>query len=257
MEKYKLTIHPSSIVSKNASLGKDVCVGPYSIIYDNVIIGDNTRIDGFCEIGVSSHLSGSNPLTIGANSHIRSHSIIYGDSTFGDGLVTGHRCTVREKTSAGKNLQIGTLSDLQGHLEIGDYVRLHSNVHIGQKSKIGNFIWIFPYVVITNDPHPPSNYLLGATIEDFAIIATMSVVLPGTVISEGCLVAAHACIGDKTQKDCIYAGNPARLVGPTTKIKLKSTRQPAYPWRKHFHRGYPSDIVQNWIKEFQDTADAS
>ncbi|MCP5365610.1 MAG: N-acetyltransferase, partial [Hyphomicrobiales bacterium] len=59
MEKYKLTIHPSSIVSKNASLGKDVCVGPYSIIYDNVIIGDNTRIDGFCEIGVSSHLSGS------------------------------------------------------------------------------------------------------------------------------------------------------------------------------------------------------
>jgi UDP-3-O-[3-hydroxymyristoyl] glucosamine N-acyltransferase len=69
------------------------------------------------------------------------------------------------------------LSDLQGHCEIGDYVRFHSNVHIGQKSKIGNFVWIFPYVVLTNDPYPPSNNLVGVTVHDFAAIATMSVIL--------------------------------------------------------------------------------
>lgn len=70
-----------------------------------------------------------------------------------------------KKVIAGKNLQIGTLSDLQGHCEIGDYVRLHSNVHI--KSVPGNFVWIFPYVVLTNDPYPPSDSLVGVTVQDF------------------------------------------------------------------------------------------
>ncbi len=65
--------------------------------------------------------------------------IFYEGSLFAEKLITGHRVTVREKTIAGKNLQIGTLSDIQGHCTIGNYVRMRSNVHIGQHSKIGNY----------------------------------------------------------------------------------------------------------------------
>ncbi|MGL5237918.1 MAG: hypothetical protein ACRC8O_07825, partial [Plesiomonas shigelloides] len=53
-----MNIHPSAIVSKKAKLGNGVIVGAYSIIYDNVEIGDNTVIDAFCEIGVANTLSG-------------------------------------------------------------------------------------------------------------------------------------------------------------------------------------------------------
>ena len=28
---------------------------------------------------------------------------------------------------------------------------MHSNVHVGQLSVIDDFVWIFPYVVLTND----------------------------------------------------------------------------------------------------------
>lgn len=245
-----MNIHPTAIVSEKAIIGKGVKIGPYSIVYDNVEIADNTIIEAFCEVGVSNHLSEGKKLFIGKNSHIRSHSIFYEGSTFLESLVTGHRVTVREKTIAGKNLQIGTLSDIQGHCDIGNFVRFHSNVHVGQKSKIGNYVWIFPYVVLTNDPHPPSDTLLGVTVQDFAVIATMSVILPGANIAEGVLVGAHSSLKGETEADMVYAGSPAKQVCETSKIKLHDDASTsAYPWRKHFKRGYPDSITSEWTEE--------
>src|SRR5262249_42641272 len=147
-------------------------------------IGDNAVIGSHCEIGVPTSLAEGQPLIIGAGAQIRSHSVFYEGSTFGDNLVTGHRVTVRERTIAGADLQLGTLSDVQGDCEIGNYVRTHSNVHIGKHSKVGDFVWIFPYVVLTNDPHPPSNVQLGCEIGSYAALATMSVILPGVKVGE-------------------------------------------------------------------------
>jgi acetyltransferase-like isoleucine patch superfamily enzyme len=159
--------------------------------------------------------------------------------------------TVREKTQAGRNLQIGTLSDLQGHCSIGDFVRLHSNVHIGMHSRIGNFVWIFPYVVLTNDPHPPSEVRQGVVVGDYAAIATMSVILPGVNIGEGALVGAHAAVNRDVEADTVVAGSPAKLVCRTDQVKLKDgSGQPAYPWRRHFTRGYPPEHVAKWLQEF-------
>jgi len=242
-------IHELAVVSSKAEIGNNVEIGPFTIVHDNVIVGDNCIIEGYSEIGVSNHLSQGEHLIIGEDSHIRSHSVFYEGSSFGSGLVTGHRVTVRENTRAGNNLQIGTLSDIQGHCSIGNYVRFHSNVHVGQKSKIGDYVWIFPYVVLTNDPHPPSDILDGVTIEDYAVIATMSVVLPGAVVSNGCLIGAHSSVKGTTIPDMVYAGSPAKKICPTERIKLKDESGSAYPWRKHFHRGYPEEIIKKWVEE--------
>lgn len=246
-------IHKLSIISPKAKIGKNVVIGPFTIIHPNVIIGDGTTIESYCEIGYPcSTLKKSPPLIIGAGSLIRSHSTFYEGSIFGDNLVTGHRVTVREKTSAGLNLQIGTLSDIQGYCDIGNFVRLHSNVHIGQQSAIKDYVWIFPYVVLTNDPHPPSDIRLGVTVNKYTAIGTMSVILPGVNIGEGALIAAHSSVSKDVQQDTVVAGSPAKFICNTQKIKLKnSTDEDAYPWRKHFHRGYPNDIVEKWLKEFQ------
>jgi acetyltransferase-like isoleucine patch superfamily enzyme len=244
-------IHPTAIVSPLAHLGKNISVGPFSIIHDHVQIGSGTCIDGYCELGYTSALAENMPLIIGANSIIRSHSVFYQGSIFGDGLVTGHRVTVREKTKGGKNLQIGTLSDIQGSCEIGDYVRFHSNVFIAQHSHIGNYVWIFPYVVLTNDPHPPSNLMMGVTIEDFAAIATMSIILPGVTVGQGALIAAHSSVSKDVSADTVVGGSPAKFICETNKIVLKDgSNASAYPWRKHFHRGYPEEVVTAWLNEF-------
>lgn len=248
---HKSEIHPTALVSPKAVLGKNVQIGAYTIVYDNVMIGDETIIESHCEIGYSSPLADGAPLKIGKGSRIRSHSVFYEGSTFGERLITGHRVTVREKTRAGKSFQIGTLGDIQGHCTIGDHVRFHSNVHIGQHSKIGNYVWIFPYVVLTNDPHPPSNVFMGVTIEDFAAIATMSVVLPGVTVKKGALVGAHSSVTRDVEADSVVVGVPAKFLCPTNQIKLKDgSGKSAYPWRQHFHRNYPDDVVAEWLKEF-------
>tara|TARA_R110002050_G_scaffold299462_1_gene465143 strand:+ start:3611 stop:4360 length:750 start_codon:yes stop_codon:yes gene_type:complete len=241
-------IHSTAIVSKKAVIGSNVTIGPFSIIYDDVVIGDNSIVEAYCELGVKNKFCGADPLIIGRNSHIRSHSVFYADSSFGDGLLTGHRVTVREKTTAGLGFQLGTLGDIQGHCEIGDFVKCHSNVHIGNKSKVGNFVWIFPYVVLTNDPHPPSEVLLGCEISDFAVIATMSVILPGVKVESDTLIGAGSIVGKNVDAGWVVAGNPAKKICEITKIKLKDgSGRNAYPWRKHFHRGYPLETIEKWM----------
>ena len=251
-------IHPTAFVDSAARIGTNVSVGPFTVIHKNVVIGDNTIIESHCEIGhPASNRAFSRPLFFGENSFIRSHSVFYEGSHFGKGLVTGHRVTVRENTQAGECLQIGTLSDLQGHCSIGNYVRFHGNVHIGQKAKIGDFVWIFPYVVLTNDPTPPSNTLFGVTVEDYAAISTMSVILPGVTIGEGALVGAHSSVTKDVEPNMVVVGVPAKPVCETSKIRLKDgSNNPAYPWRHHFHRGYAQADIEKWLEEFSKKAAA-
>ncbi len=242
-----MNIHSTALVSEGAVLGNGVEIGPYSIIHKNVIIGDNVKIESYCELGYPTSLGDGSPLIIGKNSKIRSHSTFYESSTFGDDLVTGHHVTVRENSIGGKNLQIGTLSDLQGDCVIGDYVRLHSNVHIGKKSRLGDYIWLFPYVVLTNDPHPPSSIMKGVEISDFAVVATMTTIMPGVLIGEGALIGAHSSLRVDAEPGMLYVGNPAEKICPVSKIRLQDgSRMPAYPWRNHFTRGYPEHILAKW-----------
>ncbi|MFP2908827.1 acyltransferase [Pyxidicoccus sp. 3LFB2] len=247
-----MTISSFARVSPKARLGARVTIGDFTIVHDNVVIGDDTVVESHCILGHPSALAEGTPLIIGSGSHIRSHSIFYEGSTFGDGLKTGHRVTVRERTVAGPGLQIGTLSDFQGHVEIGDYVRTHSNVHIGQKTRIGNYVWIFPYTVLTNDPHPPSDgYLRGAVVEDHAVVATMVCVMPGVRIGARSLVGAHSLVTKDVAPDMVVGGVPAKVLCSTSDVKLKDgSGRAAYPWMRHFHRGYPDDVVAAWKERF-------
>lgn len=231
-----------------ARIGRGSKISPSAEIYDNVVIGNNVTIEGHCVIGYPTPLADGRPLVIGDDSHIRTHSIFYEGSTFGPGLVTGHRVTVRELFVAGRNLQIGTLCDFQGHARVGDYVRTHSSVHIGQQTHIGSYVWIFPYTVFTNDPHPPSEgFLRGPVVEDYAVVATHCTVLPGVRIGARSLVGAHSLVNKDVPPDTVVGGVPAKVLCATSAIQLKDGSGPAYPWTRHFHRGYPPEIVEQWM----------
>ena len=244
-----ILIHPSSYVSSEAKLGDYSEVGPFSIIHANVILGNRVKVGSHCELGLSSPLSDGTPLVVGDDSLIRSHSVFYESSSFGPGLTTGHHVIVRERTIAGFGFQIGTQSEIQGNCSVGNYVRFQSNVFVGKMTTIGNFVWILPYVVLTNDPTPPSNVLRGCTIEDYASIAAAAVVLPGVTVGHHSLVAAQACVTKNVPPNMVVAGVPAREVGETESIKLRDgSGRSAYPWTQHFTRGYPDAIVASWTK---------
>lgn len=243
-------IHPSVLIGDNVRIGQGVTIGANSILYDNVEVDDNSKIGANVILGEPLASIYSDPdgyrnpvLKIGQNSIIRSGSILYAGSVFGARLETGHRVTIREQTKAGLNFRVGTLSDIQGYCEFGDYVRLHSNVHVGNRSVVGNYVWIFPYVVLTNDPHPPSNHLVGCAVEDFAVIATMSVILPGVRIGVDALVGAGSIVGRDVGPEDVVVGNPAKRVASVRDIKSKKDGGDVYPWRFHFDRGMPWESI--------------
>ncbi len=235
-------------IGTNVKIGKNVRIGDNSIIYDNVILEDNTTICNDCIIGEPlndyySNTSYSNPKTvIGANSLVRSHSIIYAGSTFGEYLQTGHRVTIRENTCAGHHCMFGSYTDIQGECIIGNYNRFHSYVNIGQKSELKDYIFIYPYVVLTNDPTPPSNHLIGVKIDSYSQIASGAILLPESQIGKHCLVAANSTVSGVFDDDSFISGSPAKRVGQLSKMPFfNKDGHRHYPWPKNFDRGMPWD----------------
>lgn len=234
-------------IGKNVLIGKNVRLGDNTVLYDNVIINDNTTVCNDCIIGepTNSYYFDEkyvNPQTVIAeNSLIRSHTIIYAGCDFGPGLYTGHRATIREYTKMGIHCSIGTNCDIQGFCELGNYNRLQSFVNIGQKSKLGNYVFIYPFVVLTNDPIPPSNTLSGVEIDDFSQIAASTVMLPGAKIGKHCLVGANSTVGGIFEDYSFINGAPAKLVCDIRKAPFfdQETGKKHYPWPNNFDRGMP------------------
>lgn len=255
-----VTIKENCIIGDNVVLGDNVYIDYNCIIRDNVTIESDSTIGANCIIGeylsdwYDDHESYFHPTVIGAHSIIRSGSIIYGDVTMGSHFQCGHQVNIREKTVIGEHCSIGTLSDVQGFCQIGDYVRCHSNVHIGMKTRIGNYVWVFPYVVFTNDPTPPSEQLLGVTVDDFAVISTGSILLPGVHISSDCLVAAGAVVTKDVLPDQVVGGSPAKVISTTDRIKNHITGESVYPWRYNFDRNMPWAGIgyEAWQEKIKD-----
>lgn len=242
-------------IGKNVTLGENVRIGDNTIIYDNTKIGDNVTICNDCVIGEPTNDYYStdkynNPATIiGSNTLIRSHSIFYAGSEFGEFLITGHRVTVREKTMAGHHCMFGSYTDIQGACRIGNYNRFHSYVNIGQESELGDFVFIYPFVVLTNDPTPPSDKLVGVKIGDYSQITTAAILLPATEIGKHCLVAANSTVSGKYEDDIFISGSPAKGIGRLSKmpfLNLQGKRH--YPWPNNFDRGMPWENMgfNNW-----------
>lgn len=255
-------IGANTLIGEGVTLGEGVTIGCNCVIEDGVELDDGCYVDHGAVIRRGTRLGarayvGSNcvlgehqvdfcrdrkrvahELTIGSDAIIRSGTVVYTGSRIGDWFDTGHHATVREDARIGDHVMFGTLADVQGDCSIGSYVRAHSNAHIGRKTVIDSFVWVFPYVLFTNDPTPPSEVLLGSHVRPFAVVASRAVILPGVEIGQDALVAAGAQVARDVAPYEVVSGAPARRVAEVRMLNIASGRD-VYPWREHFERGLP------------------
>jgi acetyltransferase-like isoleucine patch superfamily enzyme len=228
-------------VSSKAKIGAGCDIAETAIIHDNVELGEGVRVGEFCILGHPARGDAAGvPLRIGQGSHIRSHTTMYEGSAFGPRLIVGHGCMIREGITAGINLQIGSMNDLEGDASFGDWVRFHSNVHICRGTVLGDLVWIFPYVVTTNDPAPPSGLQLGPKLEHGSVVCTQSIVLPGTTMGIGAFAGAMTRVGGAVPAGALVVGNPAKQVGSVRRIKY-APKGYNHPWMSHHAWYYPED----------------
>lgn len=246
-----MTVHETSWVSPDARLGDGVTVGPFAVVNAGVELGDGAAVGAHCVLGEATadrYEGGAyapRPCRIGDRAVIRSHTVIYAGATIGDGFQTGHHVTVREGSTLGANVRVGTLSDLQGDLTIGDHVRLHSSVFVPQRTTIEDLVWIFPHVVLTNDPHPPSDTCTqGPTIRRGAVVSAHATIMPGLEIGAEALVGAKTLVRSDVPPRAVVVGVPGRIVGATTDVSCRhGNLEQVYPWWTHFRRGYPEGAL--------------
>ncbi|MDY0198708.1 MAG: hypothetical protein RBR68_12930 [Tenuifilaceae bacterium] len=235
------------VVSEKAKIGENVTIGEGTIIYDNVEIGDNSFIGPYCIVGEPTINFYKDPAAheflltkIGINAIIRSYTTIYEDVIIGDNFQTGHHAIIREKSRIGNHTSFGSCSELPGSSIIGNFVRIHSKVMLSENNVIEDYVWIFPFVVITNVKHPPIGSFQRTTIKKFAQIFSHAVILPGITIGENAIIGAGAMVTKDVPDERLVIGNPGKDIKSIREI-VDENGNSIYPWQDHLkeYRGYP------------------
>ncbi len=125
-------VHPSAVVSEEASLAAGVWIGPSCVVEGRVCLGENVRLVG------SVHLNG--PLTIGSGTIVypfaclgfsaQDYKFKPGDPT--PGVAIGSGCIIREHVT----VHAPTRQDRQ--TRIGDNVFMMVGVHAAHDVQVGN-----------------------------------------------------------------------------------------------------------------------
>jgi len=177
-----MKIHQTAVVSPKAELGKDVVVGPYSVINDNVKIGDGTilgshvLIDKWTTIGkdnkiFSGAIIGSESqdlkftgeksfVELGDNNIIREYVTINratkpnGITKLGNNNAILSYCHVAHDCILGNNITISNVTTLAGHVEVEDQAGLGGYVGIHQFVKIGTMAFIGGWSKVVKDVPP-------------------------------------------------------------------------------------------------------
>lgn len=188
-------VHPTAIISENASIGAEVSIGAYVVVEDNVRIGDRVSIYP--------------NVFIGHDSAVGEESVIYPNVIIREEVIIGKRAIIHAGTVIGDDgfgyLQVdGRHAKIPqvGTVEIGDDVEIGSKVTIARaaldKTIIGNG------VKIDNHSHIAHNVVIGddSMLIAYAKIAGGATIGKNVMIAEDVGVTDHAKIGDK----CIIGG---------------------------------------------------
>ena len=201
-------------------------------IYGNVHLGVGSIIEDYCIVGAPPRGARDGELAtiIGEGAVIRSHGVIYAGNVIGRNFQTGNKVNIRELNRIGDNVSIGTLSVIEHHVEIGDDVRIHTQVFIPEFSVLEPGCWIGPNVVFTNAKYPLSpgvkDRLAGPVVRRGAKVGANATLLPGVVVGENALVGAGAVVVRDVPAGMVVAGNPARVIRAVAELPYDFAHRP-------------------------------
>ncbi|QUC64292.1 N-acetyltransferase [Nitrosopumilus sp. K4] len=129
----------------------------------------------------------------------------------GDNTKIWHFSYIGDGVEIGKNVKIGSLVHIDYNVKIGDNTKIEGQAYIPPLSRIGNDVFIGPAAVLTNDPYPMCDKMIGVTIEDNAIIGARAVIKAGVTIGKNSVVSMGAVVTRDVPENTVVIGVPATI----------------------------------------------
>jgi UDP-N-acetylglucosamine acyltransferase len=177
--------HSTAIVHPNAKLADGVTVGPYSLIGENVELGEDCEVMSHCVLEGNTRLGRGNRIFPYASIGLAPQDLKYrGEATYveiGDGNTIREFVTIHRGTEAGDritrigshnllmayvhiahNCHLGSYvimangASLAGHVEIQDHATVGAFCGIHQFCRIGAYSFLGSYSVVNQDILPYS-----------------------------------------------------------------------------------------------------
>lgn len=207
-------IHPSSIVSKTARLGKNVGVGAGAVIGDFVQVGDNTQISANCVIEEN--------VRIGKNCQLYPLAFVARDCELGDDCVIQSHVSIGSqgfgyahdqsgnhfhkphlgKVILGTNVEVGAGTQIdRGTVEdtiIGDGTKIDNLCHFGHNAVIGKNCLITAGFISAGSVKIGDNFVCGGR----------TTIAGHLEVGSNITIAAHSTVGGTTLEAGAYGGYP-------------------------------------------------
>lgn len=116
----------------------------------------------------------------------------------------------------GDNCMIGTFTEIQSGVKIGNNSRIQSHTFICSGVTIEEKVFVGHHVVFTNDRYPdlssPDWKMEKTLVKKNASIGSNVTILPGLIIGENSLVGAGSVVTMNVPANSIVVGNPAKVI---------------------------------------------
>jgi UDP-3-O-[3-hydroxymyristoyl] glucosamine N-acyltransferase len=228
----KLTgVHPTAVIDKSVSLGKEVSIGPHVVIEKDAVIGDGSTIEanGFigegCVIGRDAWIYPN--VTIRESTKIGDRVIIHSGSVIGsDGF--GY------ETVEGRHIKIPQTGfvDIEDDVEIGANVCIDrarfQKTWIKKGAKIDNLVQIAHNVVIGENSMIISQAGISGSSElgKNVIIAGQGGVVGHITLGDGVILGAGSGVTKSWPENTVLIGSPAKPITEQKKIFAAISRLP-------------------------------
>jgi UDP-N-acetylglucosamine acyltransferase len=233
-----IEIHPTALVSANATLGDGVLVGPFCVVGDDVVLGRGTRLVASCVVQGPTRIGDDNVVfpfaVLGAEPQDRSHE---GEKT---SLEIGDRNVLREHVTVHR----GTTKD-QGTTRIGSDCLLMVGTHVAHDVVVGDHVTLANGTLLAGHVRVDNRVTTGGR----------AAIAPFVRVGEGAFVAAGGMVENDVPPFLIAAGDRARVralnrVGlQRSGVPEESRRALAKAFRLLFRQAAPQSEALRAVKD--------